>query len=104
MLAQNLLIYPWLIIEALKISLRYEFYEILIPRIVLTKHDKVVWPAAGRITVVPASLGDIHFTADDRLHAGFVCGFVETDRAEQISVIGDRNCRHFIFDGGLCQC
>ncbi len=44
--------------------------------------------------IVPASLGDIHFAADDRFHAARLGRVVERFRRKQIAVIGDGDRRH----------
>jgi hypothetical protein len=49
----------------------------------------------GFPTVVPASLGDVHFATDDRLHAARLCRLVKGLRSEKIAVVGDGNGGHF---------
>ncbi len=44
--------------------------------------------------IVPASLGDIHFAADDGLHASRLGRVIERFRGKQVSVIGDGHRRH----------
>jgi uncharacterized protein len=44
--------------------------------------------------IVPASLRDVHFAADDRLHAARLGRVIKRFRREQIPVIGDGHRRH----------
>ncbi len=59
--------------------------------------------AAGGIAIEAAGLRNIHFAADDGFDAGLLRGFIEANCAEQISMIGDGDCRHFVFRSGLRQ-
>jgi hypothetical protein len=49
--------------------------------------------------IVPASLGDIHLAADDRLHAARLGRVVKRFRRKKISVIGDSHGRHLAARG-----
>ena len=62
---------------------------------------KVMRAAAGRIAIEAVGFRDIHFAADDRLHAFFRERVIKADRTEQIAVIGNGNRRHFVFGSGL---
>ena len=101
MFAQKFFVDARLVIEAVEISLRNEFNEILIALLVLAKNDEVVRPAGSRITVLVIRLRDVHFAADDRLHAGFLRGFIEAHRPEKIPMIRDRHGGHLEFCGLL---
>src|SRR6266571_4507976 len=63
----------------------------------------MVRPSVGGIAIVTARLRDVHFATDDRLDAGFGGRVVETNRAEQIAVVGDRDRGHAILRGRLGQ-
>ena len=49
----------------------------------------------GFAAIVAASLGDVHFAADDRLYAARLGRVVERFRRKKIAVIGDGHRRHF---------
>ncbi len=56
--------------------------------------------AAGGITIMTAGLRDIHFAADNRLHATFFAASSNRLRRTD-SMVGDGNRRHFVFRGRL---
>src|SRR5262249_8024625 len=88
---------------AFEITLRYQLNEVLVSLIVFAEDNQVIRPSACGITIMPAGFSDIHFATDDRFDAGFLCGFIKADRAEEVAMIRYGNCGHFVFCCGLCK-
>ena len=104
MLAQQFLIDTRFVIETLEIAFRDKFDEVLVSRFVFTQDDQMIRAAAGGIAIEPVRFRDIHLATNDRFDTSLGRGFIESDRAKKISVIGDGHSRHFVFRGGLGQC
>src|SRR5207253_10393639 len=62
-----------------------------------TKNDQVIRTARSGIAILVIRLRDVHLASNDGLHAGFLRGFIEAHRAEQISMVGDGHGRHLEF-------
>ena len=101
MFAEKFLVNTWFIIETFKVTFRYQLDEILVALLVFAKHDQMMRPSACRIPIEPIRLRHIHFTANDRLDSRLLRRLVEADRAEKISMISNRNGRHFVLRRGL---
>ena len=97
MLREQLMVNSWPVIEPFGIANGREFDQIPISDLVLRQEQQVmsVFAAtAARCALFKAIRTDIDFAADNRLHARFVRGVIELDRAEQRSMIGERNRVH----------
>src|SRR5262249_40683024 len=77
--------------------------EVLVTLLVFTKNNQMIRTTAGGIAIEAVCPGDVHFAANDRLDACLVCSFVESDRPEQIAMIGDGDRGHFVFRCSLRQ-
>src|SRR5262249_33249372 len=98
-LAEDLLVDPRLVVEALAEPGRHELAEVPVALAVRREEDQVV--VAARLVVVdparllePALRRDVHLAADDRLDALARRLLRELDRAEHVPVVGDRTRRH----------
>ncbi len=92
-LAKQFLVDTGLVVKTVEVSLRHQLDEVLISRFIFAKNDQVVRPARCGIAIEVARLRDIHLAADDRLDSGLLGRVIKADRAEQISMVGDRDSR-----------
>ncbi len=112
-LGQQVVIDSGLVVKTFQVSRGDELDQIAIPFRIFAEQNEVVGAAlpgfgdrricmaVGGIAlrrfaaIVAASLGDVHFAADDRLDAARLGCVVERFRRKEIAVIGDSHGRHF---------
>ena len=94
MFRKQILVDARFVIEPFEITFRNQLDEILVAGFILAQKNQVIRPPDDGIAIQAVRLGDVHFAADDGLHAGLRCGFVETHRTKKIAVIGDGNGGH----------
>jgi hypothetical protein len=91
-IAQDLLVDPRVVVEALEVTLRVEERQVLVADVVLGEQDQVVVAAVGPIVAI--GRGHVGLAAEDQLHAGLLRLGVEVDRAEHVAVVGHRDRIH----------
>ena len=97
MLAEQFLINSWFVIETFEVPFRDKLDEVLVPFLVFTENNQMMRAAAGGIAIEPAGFRDVHLAANDRLDTVLGRGFVESDCAKKIPMIGHSHRRHFVF-------
>src|SRR5437870_13046574 len=63
----------------------------------------MVRASTGRIAIETVGFRDVHLTTNDRFDSGFLCSLIKSNRAEEITVIRNGDCRHFVLRRGLRQ-
>ena len=111
-LAQNVLINAWLAVKAVDKTERHQLHQIVIALLIFRQQDQMV---TGLLVdaVKAAPRGNVTFTAEDDLDAGFSLFFcfliqflrrlVDVHRAVHIAVVGDGNAVHPQLHGALQQ-
>lgn len=99
MLAECLLIDARFIIETFHVRYRYQLHEIAIADVIFCKQDKMVALVGvdARAFVVARCVGDVNFTANDRLDASFIGLFVKFYGTVKHAMISERDSVHSTF-------
>jgi hypothetical protein len=108
-LAEQIEVDTGLVVEALQVALGHQVHEVAVPGLVHRQQQQMVdgIEAAGvalaLLLVEARRRGHVHLAADDRLDATVPGRLVELDRAEEVSVIGERDRGHVERLGALEQ-
>ena len=90
--AQDLLVDPRVVVEALQVPHRVEVGQVLVADLVLGQEDEVEVAPVGPVLAVGRR--DVGLAAEDELDALLLGGGVEVHRAEHVAVVGDRDRVH----------
>jgi hypothetical protein len=91
-LAQERLVDPGVVVEALEVPHRVQVRQVLVADLVLGQEHQVVVAAVGAVAQVGG--GDVGLAAEDHLDVVLLGLGVEVDRAEHVAVVGHRDGVH----------
>ena len=93
-LRQQIVVHARLVVEAFEESRRHQLDQVAVAFVVLAEKYQVVRPLRLRPAIFAIVRRDVHFAADDRLHA-LACGLViKICRRKKIPVVGDGHGGH----------
>src|SRR5437763_8956897 len=75
-----------------------ELDQISIASLVFRQEGQMKYRIPSECFILVRTGGDIGFAADNGLYASRHRALIKIDRAEEVAVIGHRNCRHLHFD------
>jgi hypothetical protein len=94
-LVEQLVVYPWLVVEALGVSPADELHQVLVAHLVLGQQDHVVVAFTVHLGAhAPVTGGDVDLAADDGLYAFGHARLVKLDGAVKNPVVCDGDCWH----------